>query len=98
MSAGRVTAAAGRVTAVRRRTAPLADPTGPSAGADGGAAERTKKGGSYMCHRSYCKRYRIAARSQNTADSATSNLGVRCARTAAPGDADAPAEPDAQHS
>lgn len=41
--------------------------------------EKVKKGGSYMCHKSYCFRYRVAARSQNTADSAASNLGVRCA-------------------
>jgi sulfatase modifying factor 1 len=40
---------------------------------------RTKKGGSYMCHKSVCYRYRVAARSQNTADSAATNLGFRCA-------------------
>lgn len=43
-------------------------------------AEKVKKGGSYMCHKSYCYRYRIAARSKNSADSAASNLGFRCAR------------------
>lgn len=32
-----------------------------------------------MCHRSYCYRYRCAARSQNTPDSSASNLGFRCA-------------------
>ena len=32
--------------------------------------ERAKKGGSYMCHKSYCFRYRIAARSQNSEDTA----------------------------
>ncbi len=62
----------------------IADPTGPNRPPGGPAVERTKKGGSYMCHRSYCKRYRIVARSQNTEDSATSNLGVRCAKSAAP--------------
>ena len=41
--------------------------------------ERTKKGGSYMCHKSYCNRYRIHARSQNTEDTGTGNLGFRCA-------------------
>lgn len=44
--------------------------------------ERTKKGGSYLCHKSYCHRYRIQARSQNTEDTGTSNLGFRCARSA----------------
>ena len=45
--------------------------------------ERTKKGGSYLCHRSYCHRYRIQARSQNTEDTGTSNLGFRCALSGA---------------
>lgn len=44
--------------------------------------ERVKKGGSYLCHESYCYRYRCAARSHNTADSSSGNLGFRCARTA----------------
>uniref|UniRef100_A0A7S4C2B5 Sulfatase-modifying factor enzyme-like domain-containing protein n=1 Tax=Chrysotila carterae TaxID=13221 RepID=A0A7S4C2B5_CHRCT len=52
----------------------LQDPQGPSAG-----DERTKKGGSYLCHKSYCFRYRVQARSQNTPDTGTSNLGFRCA-------------------
>lgn len=42
--------------------------------------EKVKKGGSFMCHKSYCYRYRLAARSQNTADSSAHNLGFRCAR------------------
>ncbi|ALC44074.1 CG7049 [Drosophila busckii] len=41
---------------------------------------RVKKGGSYMCHKSYCYRYRCAARSQNTEDSSAGNLGFRCAK------------------
>lgn len=40
---------------------------------------KVKKGGSYMCHESYCWRYRCAARSQNTQDSSAGNLGFRCA-------------------
>lgn len=43
--------------------------------------ERTKRGGSYMCHKSYCYRYRVAARSHNSADSSAQNLGFRCARS-----------------
>ncbi|MEM9851588.1 MAG: formylglycine-generating enzyme family protein, partial [Pseudomonadota bacterium] len=38
---------------------------------------RTSKGGSYLCHRSYCYRYRIAARSGNSPDSATTHQGFR---------------------
>ncbi|XP_077981973.1 formylglycine-generating enzyme-like [Glandiceps talaboti] len=49
------------------------NPSGPSEGID-----KVKKGGSYMCHASYCHRYRCAARSQNTPDSSASNLGFRC--------------------
>ena len=36
------------------------------------------KGGSYLCHRSYCNRYRIAARTFNTIDSSTGHMGFRC--------------------
>uniref|UniRef100_A0A673LJN1 Sulfatase-modifying factor enzyme-like domain-containing protein n=1 Tax=Sinocyclocheilus rhinocerous TaxID=307959 RepID=A0A673LJN1_9TELE len=53
------------------------NPKGPETGTD-----RVKKGGSYMCHKSYCYRYRCAARSQNTPDSSASNLGFRCAADA----------------
>ncbi|XP_026162664.1 formylglycine-generating enzyme isoform X1 [Mastacembelus armatus] len=49
------------------------NPKGPTTGTD-----KVKKGGSYMCHKSYCYRYRCAARSQNTPDSSASNLGFRC--------------------
>ncbi|XP_006897144.1 PREDICTED: sulfatase-modifying factor 1 [Elephantulus edwardii] len=52
----------------------MLNPKGPPSGRD-----RVKKGGSYMCHKSYCYRYRCAARSQNTPDSSASNLGFRCA-------------------
>ncbi|XP_068630505.1 formylglycine-generating enzyme [Battus philenor] len=44
--------------------------------------EKVKKGGSYLCHRSYCYRYRCSARSHNTEDSSTGNLGFRCAKSA----------------
>lgn len=37
----------------------------------------TVKGGSFLCHKSYCYRYRIAARSFNTPDSTTSHTGFR---------------------
>jgi len=33
------------------------------------------RGGSYLCHRSYCNRYRVGARSRNTPDSSTGNTG-----------------------
>jgi formylglycine-generating enzyme required for sulfatase activity len=51
------------------------DPAGPPHG-----AARVMRGGSYLCHASYCNRYRVDARSSNTPDSSTGNLGFRVAR------------------
>jgi formylglycine-generating enzyme required for sulfatase activity len=48
--------------------------TGPATG-----EARLMKGGSFLCHKSYCNRYRVAARTSNTPDSSTSNIGFRCA-------------------
>ncbi|KAK2584597.1 hypothetical protein KPH14_006955 [Odynerus spinipes] len=53
------------------------NPKGPPSGSD-----KVKKGGSYLCHKSYCYRYRCAARSQNTPDTSAGNLGFRCAKSA----------------
>ena len=39
--------------------------------------ERIIKGGSFLCHASYCWRYRIAARSGRPPDSSSSNSGFR---------------------
>lgn len=41
------------------------------------APTRSLRGGSFLCHDSYCNRYRVAARSSNTPDSSTSNIGFR---------------------
>ena len=38
---------------------------------------KLQKGGSFLCHKSYCYRYRIAARIGNTPDSATTHTGFR---------------------
>lgn len=43
---------------------------------------KVMRGGSYLCHESYCNRYRVAARTSNTPDSTVGNLGFRCARDA----------------
>ncbi|MFJ7296817.1 formylglycine-generating enzyme family protein [Streptomyces collinus] len=37
------------------------------------------RGGSYLCHESYCNRYRVAARTKNTPDSSSGNVGFRVA-------------------
>ncbi|AEQ51273.1 formylglycine-generating enzyme family protein [Pelagibacterium halotolerans] len=42
-------------------------------------SEKVLKGGSFLCHVSYCYRYRIAARMAMTPDSAGSNTGFRVA-------------------
>ncbi len=55
------------------RTGPRENPAGPPAG-----TARVMRGGSFLCHKSYCNRYRVAARSSNTPDSSTSNIGFRC--------------------
>lgn len=53
-------------------SASVVDPAGPSSG-----VTRVLRGGSYLCHDSYCNRYRNAARSQNTPDSSMGNAGFR---------------------
>lgn len=52
---------------------PRENPTGPPDG-----ESKVMRGGSYLCHRSYCNRYRVAARTSNTPDSSTGNIGFRC--------------------
>lgn len=56
-------------------TQPSHDPKGPSTG-----QAKVMKGGSFLCHASYCNRYRVAARTSNTPDSSASNVGFRCVR------------------
>ncbi len=51
---------------------PLENPPGPNLG-----STRVIRGGSFLCHDSYCNRYRNAARTSNTADSSMSNTGFR---------------------
>ena len=41
---------------------------------------RSMRGGSYLCHDSYCNRYRVGARSSNTPEGTSGNLGFRVAR------------------
>ncbi len=40
---------------------------------------RTLKGGSYLCHASYCNRYRPAGRIGSPPDTTAGNVGFRCA-------------------
>lgn len=40
---------------------------------------RSQRGGSFLCHESYCNRYRVAARGANDPDTSTSHTGFRVA-------------------
>ncbi|EDV25065.1 uncharacterized protein TRIADDRAFT_26011 [Trichoplax adhaerens] len=50
------------------------NPKGPNSG-----VKKVQKGGSYLCHKSYCYRYRCAARNAAPPDTSAINLGFRCA-------------------
>ena len=54
---------------------PRVNPMGP---ADGEL--RVQRGGSYLCHESYCRRYRVSARVGSEPESSTGNVGFRVAR------------------
>lgn len=54
------------------RRSPVNDPRGPNTG-----TARVIRGGSFLCHDSYCNRYRISARSSNTPAASTANTGFR---------------------
>ncbi|WP_284982716.1 formylglycine-generating enzyme family protein [Arthrobacter sp. efr-133-TYG-118] len=54
------------------RNSPADNPQGPTIGAG-----RVMRGGSYLCHDSYCNRYRVAARTSNTPESSSGNCGFR---------------------
>ncbi|MGB7318064.1 MAG: formylglycine-generating enzyme family protein [Planktotalea sp.] len=53
---------------------PITNPTGPSEG-----DWRVQRGGSHLCHVSYCDRYHVHSRSSNDPDSSTGNCGFRVA-------------------
>jgi formylglycine-generating enzyme len=56
------------------RHSPTVAPAGPKFG-----EAKVMRGGSYLCHESYCWRYRVDARSSNTPDSTAGNIGFRVA-------------------
>jgi formylglycine-generating enzyme required for sulfatase activity len=51
------------------------NPVGPPFG-----NRRVNKGGSYLCHASYCSRYRNAARTGTDPDTSTGHIGFRVVR------------------
>lgn len=40
--------------------------------------EKTVRGGSFMCHSSYCKGYRVSSKMKSTPDTGLENTGFRC--------------------
>lgn len=54
------------------RESPTHEPQGPPQG-----EARVLRGGSYLCHDSYCNRYRNSARTSNTPSSSMGNAGFR---------------------
>lgn len=59
----------------------VVNPQGPESSLDPDepfAPKRTIRGGSFMCHASYCLSYRPSARRGETPDTGTSNVGFRC--------------------
>jgi sulfatase modifying factor 1 len=52
------------------------NPQGPQSGTN-----KSMRGGSYLCHKSYCNRYRVAARNSNTPDSSAGNVGFRTVKS-----------------
>jgi formylglycine-generating enzyme len=62
----------------------ILNPTGPEQSRDPRqpySPLRCQKGGSFLCHPSYCWRYRPSARHGCTPDTGMSHVGFRCART-----------------
>src|SRR5215211_108833 len=54
----------------------------PASASLGPGRGKVIRGGSYLCHHSYCNRYRVAARSRSTPDSSTGHMGFRVAADA----------------
>jgi sulfatase modifying factor 1 len=60
----------------------IVNPQGPEKSFDPAQPQsplRAQKGGSFLCHDSYCARYRPSARHGNTPDTGMSHVGFRCA-------------------
>jgi sulfatase modifying factor 1 len=59
-------------------------PGDPSPPTVPGAERRVTKGGSFLCHPSYCESYRPSARRGTPPDTGSSHVGFRCAKDAPP--------------
>src|SRR5690606_10272191 len=64
---------------------PKDNPQGPADSFDPdepGMVKRVQRGGSFLCSDEYCIRYKPGSRGKGEINSATNNLGFRCARDA----------------
>jgi formylglycine-generating enzyme required for sulfatase activity len=62
----------------------VADPRGPAAAYDPDepwVAKRVMRGGSFLCHDSYCASYRVSARMKTDAQTALNHAGFRCVKS-----------------
>ena len=72
------------------------NPTGPSDSFDPeepGIAKRVVRGGSFLCHHSYCASYRSSARMKTSPDTGLNHQGFRIVRDTAPGEGRVPRRP-----
>jgi len=65
------------------QTGVVENPKGPSSSFDPqepGMPKRVQRGGSFLCHDSYCASYRVSARMKSSPDTGLLHSGFRCAR------------------
>lgn len=68
----------------RRGPGPVVNPTGPDASLDPAeplVPKRVTRGGSFLCHVTYCESYRPAARRGSAVDTGESHIGFRCVKS-----------------
>lgn len=69
--------------AKRAKQGVIDNPQGPDEGLDAynqHQPQRAQRGGSFLCHISYCERYRPSARHGNSPDTGMSHVGFRCVK------------------
>jgi formylglycine-generating enzyme required for sulfatase activity len=68
---------------------PAVNPQGPAAAwepREPNSIKRVTRGGSFLCHVTYCESYRPGARRGTDADTGMSHIGFRCVKSSVPRD------------